>query len=1290
MPTYRVKDEQTGLVIDLTGDSPPTDSELEEIFAQESASGNAGNTFAPSDDAVESGGQGIATYAPSEANVESDSPGAGKIVTGLGVEIGSSIGGQLGGAALGTAILPGVGTAIGYVLGSISGGIGGSIAAQEIEGRDDISWGRAIGAGLAALIPGGAGKGITGATKITGAMIARAAAKEAARGSVMGATEATARAVVDEGRAPTKEELITYGGLGAVFGGALGSATPKISKTISKFLGKTAREIDDGIINGTITEKDLKLLKPDMSDREIKASIISTRVRGESEAAVESLIEPTSAWKRFQSMVAPSKVVGKEARNEMLSFRKLANAAEEMGTKVGGKITKTIAKAPEADAHIAEFMAGGKLDPSLNSIKQDLLLYRKTLTEHRVSIADKIDSDFLASAAPGTIEKLSKEINDLMQGMSVKGVKKVAKAKMGNRITNKKKKIFELQKPQRVATRFRTSRDSATGQPIMHREYRMWTDSEFMPDIKLRGAALNEVADNIQAKSKSLSRGDAIARAEMVMSKHEGSSARSQSLDPSNSAPMSAVDSALKKRENIGPAQRAWLGEITDSGERARGTLSSLGKMVARQKTDENIIDILVKNGMAIKGDVDTTGMLNLRLRSGLQEGYYVMPEVQASVTSLYLDGGIQRSNNPIIAGLQDLYSTAVGLSKATKVLLNPPSYAVQVYGNTMNLAGMGVNPFAGAARGMRLALADFGGLEHMLSPKGAKEYSAFIREMNDMTKYGIKGENIAASEMRDALRAGVFSKAAEKPVGFFGKAYSIPDTVGRYIGWQAQIRTIKKMYPGIDSEQAKRIGAEMINDFYQNYDRTSPVMKRLARMGVMPQFATFTAEFMRNQYNQAKAIKQMLGGTFGADLGLDLTKANLKAMRAEGAKRATTLIALYGGTGGTIAAINSDGGVNETNDAAIREGLPPWDRDKSLAIRMSADGKSGSYANMSYIAPHALGLAAVSAAMSDAPLDGLSSLLVDELIGDGSFVNRGLMDAVNNRNGRTGNKISYNENDLINAKERLGHFFAETFRPGFLRETDKLDQALRGVGDLTTQQVLARQVGYRVNSFVLAENYRFIMREHIDNANGSKYEFTKARNYGNLRPEELEAVYQKANAAYKQSMQGIARADKNLSNTNHTELERIDVMKKAGVSGKDILSILGGGEVHDIPKIERVTASSVWMDDVFPLSDKERIRYITQVSKTDAPMAKALMSRNKSDILDRHRNVSPVDSLIRSLGVSDGARAYYLYAESNKYENPAAYIDGMVRKGLVTSQVWMQIQTLRGAGKSSGGSGSY
>lgn len=618
---------------------------------------------------------------------------------------------------------------------------------------------------------------------------------------------------------------------------------------------------------------------------------------------------------------------------------------------------------------------------------------------------------------------------------------------------------------------------------------------------------------------------------------------------------------------------------------------------------------------------------------------------------------------------MQDLYSTAVGLSKATKVLLNPPAYAVQAYGNAFTLAGMGVNPFQNLRKAGRLAFAEYGGLENVLSPAGKKERIAFLKEVNDMTKYGIKGANIVESDIRDAFERGIFSDLTEKPVGFFGKLYSVPDTMGRYIGWKAQQKVLKKTFPGLGEEEYKRLGAEMINDTYQNYDRLSELVKKASRAGIMPQFASFTAEFVRNQYNQAKTIKQMLTGTFGKDLGIDLNRlgysdaqkaASLKAMRVEGAKRAAALGTLYAGTAATIDAINADGGVTDGNEKSIKESFASWDQGKSLAIRMSEDGKSGTYANVSYIAPIALGIAAYDAAMSDKPLEGLRDMVVQEFMGEGTFVNRSMMQAINNRNER-GQKITYSENDVEKAKELLGYFVSEAFTPGISREYNKLSEALKGNGDLSVMDVLKRQLGYRMNTFNLAENNKFYMMDHKANADGNAKAYNKAKDANNLSPEQLEEVYQKANAGRRESMDMIARRNQNLINTNHTEQERIQVMKDAGIGTKDILNVLRG-TYRDLPRTKLSSITDQY--ELIEGDEKEKRRKIMEILKEDRVTGKALLDKWDRERAADRKNLSPQENLLMRLDVRERVE------EIMSHPNPDGYLKQLRRKGIATKKV--------------------
>jgi hypothetical protein len=1410
-------------------------------------------------------------------------PTTGEIVKGVGAEMATSVAGSVAGGIIGGAlgsVVPVLGTAAGAVagtaIGGFAGGVLGSLWAQDIEDQEEVSVGRALGAGVVSAIPlgGAAAKGVKGAAKITGSMVAKAAGREAVKGAALGTTEATIRTTIDEGRLPTKEELATYAGAGALFGGALGAVTPKISKSVDKFLGKSAAEIDDALIKGDLTYKDFKpilennrstkvinkpviefesegipykadavyirfgdlpksnsinhltgksekghsvyrayfdektgkyiidsndfsenefgeqimtldslasgkrkvyvvdgneigkgadgeplldiatskklqeidkrnvvhrddvqtnlygedvdtapsfdinravadvpqgFVKPNVKsfqrtdgtwgiiqdgeenlmvfgnkqvadeqvNREIRDAIILKKLeerrrpkpsmegvfretvaqmqsRARSKVAAEALTSPAPITKmkdKLLSIIAPSKVVGKEARNEALNFRKRVASAEELGGRIERRVAKEIKKDPTVEGKVNTFLDGGDLDPSLGSLNDELIVYRSKMNELQGELIHQLELDHMASMESGKLNGITEKILKLREE---------AQSMTGKRLNKANKKIAKMEgaldaTPNLIA-KIKRSRDL---NQYSRREYRMYTDSEFVPDLKLRAKAQEELVSKILVKNKGMSREAAIEKASKHLDDLENKSlrARKQAAKPGTSS--QKYEAPLKEKKNVGEAEKAWLGEITETGERMRGTLSGVARLVARKQTDRNVAKILAKHGLAVTADKQIPGMRPLSLKAGETTGLHVNPEVQASVNRLYLDGAQMRSNNPIIAGIQDLYSSAVGLSKATKVLLNPPSYVVQVYGNTMNLLGMGVNPFGGAGKGIRLALSEYGGLEYLMSKAGKTKRVDFLKELNDMAKYGIKGENIMESDIRDAFERGLFSKMADKPVGFFGKAYSVPDTVGRYVGWKAQQKMLKKVYPHLGDEDLKRLGAEVINDTYQNYDRLSGTIKSLSRMGVMPQFASFTAEFMRNQLNQGKMIGQMLRGTFGADLGIDISKANVAAMRREGAKRLAALSTVYGSTIATLSAINRDGGIEEGDEEHIRELVPSWDKHKSLAMRLSDDGKKMSYANVSYIAPQALGLAAFDAGMSGEPIENLASMLVEELVGDGSFVNREMMAAINNRNNR-GQKISSEENDLKNAMDRLQYFVTQTFKPGAAREAKKMDEALRGVGDLTTRQVLARQVGYRVNTMDFAENAKYLMMEHKDNADMSKREFTKARDKGTMRPEDLEQLYQSANEARKESMAQVARRNANLINRGYTESERIQVMKDAGLGSKDILATLEG-RYDPIPRVAIPSTNDVYEGLEGSMGDKRT--QIRQIMRKDSKLGNNLMRawerERKSDRLgsDKYDLFKNLDTI---------QKVSYINAQPN----PSATLQDLRRNRLVSDEV--------------------
>jgi len=292
--------------------------------------------------------------------------------------------------------------------------------------------------------------------------------------------------------------------------------------------------------------------------------------------------------------------------------------------------------------------------------------------------------------------------------------------------------------------------------------------------------------------------------------------------------------------------------------------------------------------------------------------------------------------------------------------------------------------------------------------------------------------------------------------------------------------------------------------------------------------------------------------------------------------------------------------------------------------------------------------------------------LIAEEFVGEGSFINRGLMEAINNRNNR-GNKISFSEDELENAKERLIYFIKESFRPGIVREGKKLDEALRGVGDLSVGQVLARQVGYRVNTIDIGESVMFAMRENKENADGSRSSYTRAREYGNMRPEQLESIYQKANDGRRESMMAIAQRNQDLAIQGFTESERIDVMKKAGISSKDILATLDG-DYNDMARASKQSTSEIYNE----LGDtmQQRRSKIQGYMINDPSMGKKLMNMWNREQKNIDQGLNQRDLLMKNMDTDE--KVDYLS------RNPGM-INDFRRKGVLSKSV-IDALRIRGA----------
>jgi hypothetical protein len=1126
--------------------------------------------------------------------------------------LGAETGIAIGGQAAGAALAPFT-LGVSYPVLAFSSGVAGSIAAQKIEGVEKVSPGRAFFAGLINLIPGSSAvKG--------GAKMASTVARGAISGAAIGAGEATAVAAIDEGRLPTLGEVGTRAGIGAGFGGALAGAMQGGKRVWDNVRNKTPEQIDASIASGEIVPKDLL---PTSNNPEANLALHSVE-----KAAENIVMEADEASDLAIVLAKPSTFL--DNLKERVQLTKAAIAP----SRVLGKEIQSVAIQSKQEALASEEL-GSRLDARVKSFVEKQI--------DPVDAEQRINAymDGAIEELPGVYLGIKPEIDLFREKLRDLQAKLISNIDSGK--TNATPETRDL-----------VARSMDEGN-YLTREFRWHTDEKYFPTQKKLDAARAELGENADEIIASFNA-------------HKLTTVKNQNFLPT------AIDGFLRKRQVLGPATLDYLGEIKEAGERIRGTLTRVARGVYRDEADAAIKQLLLERGLANR--TASPGAIELKLKRYEEggSGVYVPEYVQQALNQIYTIPNRDKAKTPVVEALSDLWNTGVGVSKAVKVLLNPPSYAVQLYGNTVNLLGMGINPFAGAGRGLRLALSEYGPIERMTkNPEGR---IALLKDINEMGRYGIKGANIFDSDIRSNLERGFFSDKAQKIIDPVSKAYTVPDTMGRFVAWKHHQRLSRDLFPTANEEAIKKFAAETTNDVYQNYSRLSKTGRDLSRIGIIPQFASFTMEFARNQYNQGRIIREMMAGTFGQNVK-ELGQANVDAMRLAAGERLSALLGVYALTFASIKAFNANNNVDEKTDEALKNvAIPSWDNNRFLAITYDPKTKTGKYANPSYVVPNAVGLSALDAGLKGQPLEGVVDMLTNEFVGEGSFLLRSTVAAVFNVDPKNRKKISAEVDRYKNTVDRVKFAIADAFEPGFARELRKFQEAGRGQGELTTGDVYRRQIGVRLNSFDVKESAMFSVKENVDNSRLESSRYSSARDYSKKSKEEIDQIYQQANSSHRANMQEIIKKVNSLRNLDLSQDEIIEILGADGarLGNAAILDTLRG-TVSNLPLVKRKTPTSIWDEQLAPLSPREQEREISRIAKIDPQLATGLANILRSNRSAGAKGINSIDRLYMGLGVGDGTRAEYIYQQMKESPNPNALLTEFKRKGIVTQQVAKQIE---------------
>jgi hypothetical protein len=1020
-----------------------------------------------------------------------------------------------------------------------------------------------------------------------------------------------------------------------------------------KVQGKTATEVMEMVSNGTIEYKDLTFIqKPEVEGKygfkpvefgQARQEILTNVTnKQKSELALDTVklesYNPDSPFNlkkkvnKLLSVFAPSKVVGREIMDEIDKAKGTLARAEDVGARVH-RAAKRLEKAdPAIREKIDTFIKGGEMDSSLRPIEAELITWRGLVNEMQASLLENIDEAYF----DGLTKSQQKDLRDIVE-------------------SSMKENSYVTQ------------------------TYKIFQDPDYIPTKAQEQDAIKEIQTKIlmssDAGTMTVEQAEEMAIKQINHLKKQ--SARQRKIDGRPQGIVKESKGITRQRTNPGPAERAWLGEVTDPGERAFSTASRISRLASAQAEDIAIARLLLDKKIATRQAANPDQVqMTFRTIDG-DSSIWIDPEVAHSLDVLRFNNAITEPKAGIAKYIDRFWNQWVGFSKTSNVLFNPESYAINTFGAMVATISSGIMP---SAKGLRVALSDFGGLDNILSGKNKEARLAFLKDVGKMNQYGLKPKSVNAADIEQNVIRGLkglngsVSKGISGFMDFFGKAYSIGDTALRYVTWKGNQKQLAKIFPDYSVQEIEAAAAKLTNQTFQNYDKLSVIIRQLTRLGAAQQYVAFTAELTRNMYNQGKYVSQMAAGRFGKDIGLDPARANVKAMRITAAKRGAALAAAVSGSSVLVSEFNQGKGIDEKASEQFGYSIAPdWDSSKNLMILPDASGRKGRYINPDYLIPQNMAAQAFAAGTSEAPIKNMAEFIKGYYLGEpGTFPARALAQIAFGRD-LNGKLISVDPRGLEKAKDAFDVIYEETLETGAERTLQRFIDSSKGIGDRTMLNNAMRLLGIRdynwdadVSFKMNFANVNEPMRQAKSNYSSAMRKFEDNK----ISAEELESEYQRNNEARSLQLDIMRKHYANMGGGTwkYNQDERIKLMKEAGVASSDILDIIFN-RYTDIPKTKTLSTEDVYSN--LGGTTKEKMNGIKEVAKSDPLMGRKLLLHHKQMLKVEQRNISEFDKLL--IGLSPNDRAEYLISIGADKNN--ALLREMARKGIATKGVLQAMQ---------------
>jgi hypothetical protein len=430
-------------------------------------------------------------------------------------------------------------------------------------------------------------------------------------------------------------------------------------------------------------------------------------------------------------------------------------------------------------------------------------------------------------------------------------------------------------------------------------------------------------------------------------------------------------------------------------------------------------------------------------------------------------------------------------------------------------------------------------------------------------------------------------------------------------------------------------------------------------------------------------------GDAFAKKFGVELNETSKQLLRKEGFKRlmylAGTMSLAYGASSLVGDAIGKmSGGAGDRVDPRDMESFrffsPSYMRNQDIVATYNPKTKTGTSAATSYLFPHTMFTGLLKSAIAqaqnpfieaDAEKNVQSALgaVVDNLVGEGTFIGQNLYRALDNRD--VYGKVITDKEGAAKFGALLKEFAFETFKPGFVNEGSKLFKAYNGLGDYSMEEILMRQMGARLTKVDFNQMAKFRVQEFVQGYSNARGSYTTDAKYkaDQLSPEQLEQSYRRAVEQAEVSYDRISESFERLKAFGYNEEERINLLREAGVRSSDIFRIVRGMDFEPFQRGVQKTLGEQYTEIAEGKNRRETLSEIRALRAGDPQskfLAASLEKEHNRRINDEKRGRTPQDKLLMNMSILERVR---VLKSMGAHRNRALFHE-MKRKGVINKEV--------------------